>query len=809
MRINEVLQSNVYHVDENMYLPDSWIELYNEGDEDIDLNGWTIVEGKKNLHSYTLNGDQLMPMGELAWRKTQSTIVPAKGYALIYCDEEGVGMHSSFKLDNEKNHNLWLYDAQGKLVDSLVKIPALLSPDVSYGRVEGSDTLYSHFMFSSPMKANAMGTSDKAAPEIVFSRNGGICSGTLSVELSVEADSLNDCIYYTLDGSEPTQSSFRYTSPIKIGNTTILRVRVIRNGLLPRHTQTQSYIFPDHKITLPVVSLAMDSRYLDDDYIGIYGGKKRAGHAQWDSVGNYVGNRYRYASVEYYSLDKNKGNEFNQPILLRVGGGATRTYAQKSFVVKTNKYLPKKSFESALWVSKPQITETKSFVLRNGGNDNSRTMFREAMVQHLLGGKEDLDVMAYQPCVVYMNGEYWGLYNIRERSNKHWVQDNAGLADDEFNSADTYISPDNGTAYDMVKIHDDIEYGLMTHEKLMGKIDSVEVMNYMITELFSGNIDWPQYNVMVWQNKENGMWRFLCKDIDLAVGLTPDLKADVCMLDYIFNKPMPTKFFQNWQRDNWHEYYTRLMRYLLSDDKFVKVFLERSVVCLGTYLSKNNVEAVVDSFAGKIESEMEYHRKRWPGDDWSESVEHLRTQLGARADFCYQHITDFYGLGTAVPAKICGDNASAPKLYGLDIPNNRFEGRLFAGMPARLKCSPDHYWRVRYKGWDGESYSFTLPDSTEFVASPSYLDLTLTAVRDGLQESEELPECEWWFNGGFLYVKSNAEPIEFVEVLSLDGKCLYRGESVDHMEMALPKLQICLLRYRTASKTSTFKILQN
>ncbi|MCQ2199781.1 MAG: CotH kinase family protein [Paludibacteraceae bacterium] len=809
MRINEILQSNVYHLDENMYLPDSWIELYNDSDEDIDLNGWTIAEGKKNIHSYSLNDGQFMPMGELPWRKIQSTVIPAKGYALIYCDEEGVGMHASFKLDNEKNHSLWLYNANGVLVDSLVKIPALLYPDVSYGRVEGNDTLFSHFASSSPMRENDNVKSEKVAPEVEFSQHGGIFFNPIFVELSVEADSLNDYIYYTLDGSEPTQSSLTYSSPIRIDKTTVLRTRVLKNGLLPRNTQTQSFMFPDHEISLPILSLAIDSRYLNDDFVGIYSGRKCAGYAQWDSMGNYVGNRYRYASIEYYNSRNKKGNDFNQPVLLRIGGGATRTYEQKSFVVKTNKYLPKKSFESALWESKPHITETKSFVLRNGGNDNSRTMFREAMMQHLMGGKEDLDFVAYQPCVVYVNGEYWGLYNIRERSDKHWVSDNTGLSDDEFNSADTYISPDNGTAYDMVKIHDDIEYGLMNHRKLMSKIDSVEVMNYMITELFSGNIDWPQYNVMVWQNKGSGIWRFLCKDIDLAVGLTPDLKADVRMLDYIFNKPMPTKFFQNWQRENWHEYYTRLMRYLLSDDEFVKPFLERSVVCLGTYFRKSNVEAVVDSFSGKIESEMEYHRKRWRGDDWKESVEHLRKQLGIRADYCYQHLSDFYDLGPAVSTKIYGEDGSQPQLYGLDIPDNKFEGRLFVGMPAKLKCAPDYYWRVHYKGWDGESYSFSLSDSAELSVSPSYLDLTLTTVKDGLQDFEELPECEWWFNEGFLHLKAHSEPIDFVEVLSVDGKCLYRGEKVNYMEIPLPKLQICLLRYQTASRVSTFKVLQN
>lgn len=807
--INEVLQSNVNHVDEIMFLPDSWIELYNDSDEDVNLDGWTIVEGKKNFHSYSLNNGQYLPIDNLPWRQWQTTIIPAKGYLLIYCDEGNIGKHASFKLDEGKGHSLWLYNRNGELVDSLMNIPALIYPDISYGRVEGSDSLFSNFAFSTPFAPN-QGEGKEVAPEVTFDQLGGLLTDTMFVEIGVEEDSLKEHIYYTLDGSEPTYSSLRYEEPIRIDESTVLRARVLKQGMLPRYAQTQSYLAPDHDIDLPIMSIVTDSSWFFGDTLGIYEGDKTYGLACWNQNGNYIGNRFRYISIEYFD-DLTKESKVNQTVLARISGGCTRTYPHKSMIVKANKRLPQHSIPQVFWKEKPEISKTNSFMLRNSGQDYNRTMFRDAAVQHMLGGKVDLDIQAYQPCVVYINGKYFGIYNIRERSNEHWVEDNTDLEEDGYDAIENYVDVKVGTEDDLVKLLEGIKDSTLTYQDVVSQIDTVELVNHIVLEMFSGNIDWPQNNIMMWKpKKKGGKWRFLCKDFDHAVGLSDNLYADVPMLSFLFNKQ--DQLFEpylSWTQNNWNEYKTRLMRYLLEDTPFSKTFIEKSILYLGTYLHGDSVAAVIDSFSYQIENEMFYHRDRWEGDEWYHCVSFLREEFQKRPDFCYQHLTDHYGLGEPVPTYISGEEGSDIKLFNMLIPGNKFDGKLFSGMPAQLKCSPGYYWQVNYKGMDGESYAVTMPDSVEFVASPAYLDLTLTAVNleNDLQEVVNVPECQWWVSDGELHLNAIGEPLAFAEVLSADGKCLWRGENVEQLELPLPVHQIFLLRYQTASKFGTFKIV--
>ncbi|HLR91666.1 MAG TPA: leucine-rich repeat domain-containing protein, partial [Atopostipes sp.] len=265
-------------------------------------------------------------------------------------------------------------------------------------------------------------------------------------ELEIAENSEENTVYYTLDGSEPTLNSTVYEEPIQIepndDNTlTVVRAKVLSENNTMSETVTKSYFVNsnfDERFDLPVFSLVTDPDNLFDEEIGIYTDKNAENRgSDWE----------RPVHLDFFETDGNLALE--QELGIRIHGGLTRTYNQKSLRLyakseyDTNKYMTYDFFNGLEKMNdNGSVNEFKRLLLRNSGNDWNQTMFNDALMQSLIEPLGTVDTQAYRPAVVFFNGEYYGIHNIRERYDEYYIQSHYDI-----NKEDLAILEKDGLLY--------------------------------------------------------------------------------------------------------------------------------------------------------------------------------------------------------------------------------------------------------------------------------------------------------------------------------------------------------------------------
>ena len=407
--LNEIMQSNVETImDDIKEFPDSWVELYNPTEAAINLKDYKISNKDKEKKAWKLPDQE----------------VPAGGYVVIYCDKEGKEdnrLHADFRLESGKDGNLYLFTG-GEIVDKLEKLAKMPAPDVAYGRLTDGGEEWGYELQITPGAANEGGVvaADHLLGAPVFSEKGRVGNTAVSLTLSLpEGAPEGTFITYTTNGNEPTAADKKYESAININKTTVIRAKVFCEGWLSPMSSAQSYIFHPRTMTTPIFSVQTDDRYLNDKEIGLFANnnsKEDKKTHDWR----------RPVNIEMFTSE---GEEsiFNQLSETRIQGGASRGNALKSMVFYANKRFDPdhKRFSYEFFPDqKPGITEFKSFSLRDGGNDFGDLYFRDLIIQRTMAGHVDLDWQAGHTAVLYINGQYMGMLNIRERSNEDNVYSN-------------------------------------------------------------------------------------------------------------------------------------------------------------------------------------------------------------------------------------------------------------------------------------------------------------------------------------------------------------------------------------------------
>ena len=347
--INELMQSNIDCVmDDRNEFPDSWVELYNNSGETVALKDYRLGIGTKSDEAY------LLP----------PVSVQTKGHILVYCDREKTNLHTSFRLESGKGCTVYLFKGK-EIVDSLPEaLKKMPAPNIAFGRKEDGGSEWGYQLTPTPNKANCgeVCTRDQILGEPVFSERGRVVAGSLNLTLTLsvpEGSPEGTEIRYTTDGKEPTASSKLYTAPLAIRKTTVIRAKLLCKGWLSPMSSVQSYISHGRNVTLPVVSIAINNSYLDDSKIGIYA----------NNEGNKRNDWRRPMNIEFF-FTPDADSDLNQLCETRITGGATRSAQLKSMAVYAHKRFGTNRLDYEFFPDqKPGLTDFKSLLLRNAGND--------------------------------------------------------------------------------------------------------------------------------------------------------------------------------------------------------------------------------------------------------------------------------------------------------------------------------------------------------------------------------------------------------------------------------------------------------
>lgn len=668
VHINEIMVRNTsFKVNENFNF-EGWVELYNSGAEEVDLRNCFFSNSASNIYMWQNQSNDC-------------TIAP-KSYVIFYFDELDKGNHASFKLDSDGG-TLVLADGSGNILDK-VTYPKPYR-NASYGRTEdGGNTL--SFLTTPTMNesnSNAKAASGQtAAPQ--FSKAGGFYSGQQTITITAEDNSAK--IYYTTDGKEPTTQSSLYSSPININTTTPLRAIAVINGEVSSDVTTATYFIGvnDIPMNVKVISLVTDRDYVYGDELGALvvgrnGSTVPSTCGAMDRTANYMNDWDRPCNFELF--DEQKNEQVNQEVKIGAFGACSRTKSIKSIAVKANKACGKNKIDYTLFREKPAL-KWKSLVLRNSGNDFGRMLFRDGYIQTLAASGMDLDHQAYEPVVVFMNGEYYAMLGMRERTNKDFVYSNYGLKEEDFCINATSISnPSICDNYNEVK-----NLGNASFDKIDETIDVDEFLNYVLTEIYIFNKDWADNNNKAWKRNENGKWRWILYDTEYSTSL--------------YEENMTGNGFTNLSKVSFYSD-------IIKNTEMKRRLMTKLVAHAGTTFGEDHTAYVLDSMMNILNKEADYFRDflakkniKESSGTWKDEAMKVRNFIVARQNVVMGHFSSNLQLGNAVPLRIYANIPGASyELNGLEtIKKDDFRSHYFSGSAIQVKANaPTGY---KFKNWE-------------------------------------------------------------------------------------------------------------
>jgi hypothetical protein len=418
---------------------------------------------------------------------------------------------------------------------------------------------------------------------------------------------------------------------------------------------------------------------------------------------------------------------------MRICGGATRNAARKSLAVYANKRFGQKRFSYEFFPDqKPGLKDFKSIMLRNAGNDFGGLYMRDAIIQRVMGQNADIDWQAWQPAVVFLNGQYKGMLNIRERSNDDNIYTNytndqgEGLEDIDM----IEISQENSQMVEELKagtldnynafkaFYHEAGHTMAEYDQLM---DCQEFMNLMIMNLYYCNLDFPGNNLVIWRPiADGGRWRWIAKDTDFGLGLygrSPSYNT----IEWIYNP--------NYDSGNaWANTAeaTQLFRSLMADVDFKRQFIDHCAIYMGDFLNEKGTRAIWDPMASLVKPELIKHREAnswsWWGveQEINNEINNAKNWLSQRTDIFYNHLANYYQLAAPVPLTINKDmNAQVTVVMnGITLTSSEFDGKFFAHRSLTVEAQATDGQEV--KGWKVKKTSNSGTTTEEDVYNPVY-----------------------------------------------------------------------------------------
>lgn len=689
--INEIMQSNIDGVFDNLnQFPDSWVELYNPGNIEESLSDYCIGEKAD---------------ASKAWKLPKGKVSP-KGYCLIYCDNEANGLHTDFRLDTDKNFELHLFK-NGVVVDTLGSLKKMPAPHVGYGREKDASDKWGYELNPTPGSINKGGHSDIILGEPVFSHEGCVMKkGTMITLTITPPDDAPEGtrVLFTTDGSEPSKYGqvLAKGSSIHISSNKIVRAKLTCEECISPRSTTQSYIFLDREMTLPVVSIATNDEYLYDDKKGIY--VKGSYNSE---KANYEYNWRRPVNIELFEQFYDE-SVINQLCEARTAGAASRSLDLKSLAIYANERFGKKKFKYEFFPDQREGQKNyRSLVLRNAGNDFHYLYLRDALCQRVMAEHADIDWQAWRPVIFYLNGVYKGILNIRERGNDHNIYTNYNELED-VDVVENWYSIKKGTGDNLNAFRKFYKEEGHTWDEFSEWMDCDEFINIMIMNCYFGNIDYPSNNNMMWRpHQEGGRWRWIAKDVDYTIGIYWN---NATRSDFNYIKWLYTPGYEAQAHWGNTANETLLFRRLMEDETFARRFIDRYLVYMGDFLNLDAIWKIWEPMYEMIRTEYPIHRKLfnewWPnyGEEMSKAQEWIKERNG----HVMNHLQEQYELGSIVNVKV-NDELTDNELQGIrinmnevDLSNGRFDGSWYVGRKVMLSATSEDDnnkvtgWKVTY-----------------------------------------------------------------------------------------------------------------
>lgn len=611
-------------------------------------------------------------------------------------------LHANFKISSSGEY-VQLSTTAGELIDQLFtgEIPT----DISIGRNPDGTGSFQYFGTPTPGAENSGDSFTSIASDVSFSEPAGFKQASFQLTLSAPD---GDEILYSLDGSHPSEGQL-YTGPITISSTSSVSAINSGNNLLPGRVTTQSYLFgSDHDV--PVVSITIDPDHLWDENTGIYASGPNASPNFPHFGANFWEDWERPIQVELFETDGTQA--FSESAGVKIFGGWSRGFPQKSLSVFFRNSYGSDELNYQLF-PQMELSSFSSFVLRNSGNDWLNTMFRDALASLMFS--ENVDQQAYRPAVLYLNGQYWGIQNIREKVNEDFLANHHDLNADDITIVETNAIPVEGDPQEYIDLINFVSSnslsGSANYEFVADQIDLDNFIDYFIGQIFVDNRDWPGNNIKYWKsNAEGSKWRWIGFDRDFGFAIWDPNAASFNTLAHALEPNGP-----GWPNPPWS---TLLFRKMTENDEFRDRFIVRFLDRLNTDYRAENIQPKIDSLQNLIVNEIGDHMNRWGGDlnAWNQNVNQMRSFATNRAVNVREHLRTQFGQGfnRLFTVDVSDEMHGYIRINTVEPPSFPWSGSYFQGLALEVEAIPLPGYE--FAGWQGD-----------VVSNDRMLDLTLTA----------------------------------------------------------------------------------
>lgn len=582
--------------------------------------------------------------------------------------------HTNFKLKAE-GESLVLTDNNLVLIDSLDT--GRMYANTSVGRdTAGANLLI--FQKTTPDALNTEPGRSAYAEMTDASPVGGFYPNSISVTLTVPPGSV---VHYTLNGKEPTTADPQYTGPISMFNgVTPLRARAFEAGKWGSVVTTETYVVGPVPQDLPTVSVVAEPNDLFGPN-GIYT--------------NAFGRNEVPAHVEHFTLGGTR--ILSQDIGLKIHGGfGSRFNAQLSLrAIARGGYGPG-TFEADLF---PELgfDSYKQFLLRNAGNDWCYAHMRDGLM-HRISMPEDIEIMAFQPTVVFINGEYYGIHNLRERQDEDYLAARKGVDPDQVD----ILELRDGEVIEGDREHWEETLDLVNNSNMndplvwaevQSRVDTDNLAAYCIMQIWGGNDDWPQNNIKWWRpSTPEGRWRWMLYDTDFVFGRFDSVHVNV--LNHLYGSNADTAV---------------LFRALMENDGYRQSFVNRYADYLNQHFRPLRTRQLMFEIYQEMNPEIGRHMARWENQgpfglnisraSWIAELRDISRYLGQRNNITRQQVRNKYNIpgDFTLSLDVSPAGSGSVRLTAIDIAE-AWSGTYFQFVPVAMTAVPA-------PGWEFDSWS--------------------------------------------------------------------------------------------------------
>ncbi len=590
--------------------------------------------------------------------------------------------------------------------------------------------------------------------------------------LTLSAKTPDHRIFYTTNGAEPSLASthinntetLEYSQPIFIpeNKNVVIRAISVDKDTTKSNVITSTYFTEANTAshTFPIVSIVTNPEGFFDDETGIYGAgnlyQDLYPETPWINPANYTQRGLKWERPIHLQMFSPSGEILlAQNSGVRVHGGGSTYFPQKSLrIYAKEEYDSQDQFAYDFFPSlnnrfnDGEVTAFNTLIIRNGGNDWQWTFFKDALSHDLLTPTK-LDIQAFYPVVVYLNGEYWGIYNIRPRFDGDYFANYYNIKAEDIALLEEVMITKIGNLDENSTVRMGDSEDLQHYESLFKMLDvayldnryktnltlsnpvnfsefsySIDIDNlidYYAAQIYFNNSDWPGNNEFIWRKKtdsqadisttaygHDGKYRWMIVDTDFGFANPSNNKLASVLSDSDIEN---TGLLRS----------TYILRSLMQNIEFRNAFINRNADLLNTLLKEDVVINKINQFENLYYPEIERQIARWGNLEgslfaWLENVEEMRKFASLRPTYQRHQIAEYFSLPGTANIHVMADNDRGHiKINSLLIEkgtagvsdHNNWTGVYFKGVPIQIIALPQIGFHFSH--WEGLGKDYINP----------------------------------------------------------------------------------------------------